>query len=327
MPLLAACRSGYHVVAFDQRGYGRTTGWDTSAYANVDMKQFSMTQLTTDALALVYALGHAEVACVVGHDFGAQAAAMCALMRPDVFRSVVLMSHPFKGVPEMPFGTGEAKKEVDLTVALEELGRLEEPRKHYKWYNSTSTAAKDWETPDQGLERFLRGYLHLKSADWKGNKPHKLKEWSATELAKMPHYYIIPKALTFPQAVAANMQTEDENVTKRWMSDDDLAFYVQEWRRTGFQGGLNWYRAGTEKGSGSDMLLFAGKKIEVPCSFVTGEKDWGNYQQPGAIEAMIDGKSCADFRGVNFVKDAGHWPQQEKPEDVANEIIRFLGEL
>lgn len=290
------------------------------------MSQFVMTQLTTDALALVRALGHETAACVVGHDFGGTGAAMCALMRPDVFRACVLMSHPFKGAPEMPL-RGVAVGAEDKTVALDELARLEVPRKHYKWYNSTDTAARDWENPEQGLGDFMRGYIHLKSGDWKGNEPHQLTGWTAGELAKMPHYYILPLEKTLPQAVAALMKDEDESATKGWLSDEELGFYVQEWGHTGFQGGLNWYRAVTEKGSGKELLLFAGKKIEVPCAYITGDKDWGNYQEPGAIEAMIDGKSCADFRGVRFIKGAGHWPQQEQPEDVANKILEFLKEL
>ncbi len=95
MPLLAA--AGYHVVAPDQRGYGRTTGWDP-AYDG-DLQPFRMLNLVRDVLGLVFALGHREVTAVVGHDFGSPVAAWCALVRPDIFRSVALMSAPFTGPP------------------------------------------------------------------------------------------------------------------------------------------------------------------------------------------------------------------------------------
>ncbi|MEY9899346.1 pimeloyl-ACP methyl ester carboxylesterase [Bradyrhizobium sp. USDA 329] len=81
MPALAD--AGYHVIAPDQRGYGRTTGW--SAEYGSDLAPFSLFNLVRDALALVSAFGYRQVD-VVGHDFGSPVAAWCALIRPDVFR-------------------------------------------------------------------------------------------------------------------------------------------------------------------------------------------------------------------------------------------------
>src|ERR1700686_5444060 len=95
LPLAAA---GYHVVAPDQRGYGRTTGWD-AAYDG-DVAPFRRLNRVRDALGLVSALGHSTVAAVIGHDFGSPVAAWCALVRPDVFQSVVLSSAPFSGAPQ-----------------------------------------------------------------------------------------------------------------------------------------------------------------------------------------------------------------------------------
>jgi pimeloyl-ACP methyl ester carboxylesterase len=94
LPLAAA---GYHVVAPDQRGYGRTTGWD-SAYDG-DLDSFRIPNLVRDALGLVSALGYRSVAAVIGHDFGSPVAGFCAVIRPDVFRSAALMSAPFRGPP------------------------------------------------------------------------------------------------------------------------------------------------------------------------------------------------------------------------------------
>ena len=77
---------GYHVVAYDQRGYGRTTGWDTKRYHDVDLNTFRMTEVVKDAVRLVNALGYTECACIVGHDFGAVGASLSAMIRPDVFK-------------------------------------------------------------------------------------------------------------------------------------------------------------------------------------------------------------------------------------------------
>jgi pimeloyl-ACP methyl ester carboxylesterase len=70
------------------------------------------------------------------------------------------------------------------------------------------------------------------------------------------------------------------------------------------------------------LQLFAGKKIEVPTLFVSRVKDWGSYQQPGVIEKLPE--TCADFRGVRWIKNAGHWRQQENPEQVTDEVLAFL---
>lgn len=84
MPDIAA--AGYYVVAYDQRGYGRTTGWDTRPFGEVDLDSFRFTRIVTDAVRLVYALGYTEVKCIVGHDFGAVGASLCGLIRPDIFK-------------------------------------------------------------------------------------------------------------------------------------------------------------------------------------------------------------------------------------------------
>src|SRR5688572_25805032 len=87
--MLPLAQAGYHVIAPDQRGYGRTTGWDASY--DGDWGACRALNLARDALGLVSALGLKSVAAVVGHDFGAMVAAWSALVRPDVFRSLVLM--------------------------------------------------------------------------------------------------------------------------------------------------------------------------------------------------------------------------------------------
>ena len=328
--MLALAKEGYYCVAPDQRGYGRTSGWPNAPFDQVDLSQFTMTNLVRDLVVLVYALGYKSVHCVVGHDFGAVGSSMCALMRPDMFKSCVTMSHPFPGSPNPPFNVAHNSDTNTNLTSLSgrdiaaELAALPEPRKHYKWYNSSPPAAHDWDNPPQGLETFLRDYIYVKSADYAGSKPHPLKEWSAEEAAKMPYYYIMPLHASMPEAIQLMMQDRSASATKRWLPDSELKVYIDEWRRTGFQGALNWYRAGTgsSPATARDLLLFAGKKIEVPALFVSGEEDWGNYQQPGAIERLPE--TCADFRGVRWIEDAGHWPQQENPVQVSEEILVFL---
>ncbi len=134
------------------------------------------------------------------------------------------------------------------------------------------------DNPQEDLREFLRGYFHLKSADWKGNNPKPLKAWEAKELAKLPYYYVMPLNSSMREAVKLSMSDEDaESVSKssRWLNDQDLSVYVEEFGRNGFQGGLNWYRVSTDPKNMRDVELFAGRKIDVPSLFISGMKDWG----------------------------------------------------
>ena len=313
--MLPLAQAGYHVVAPDQRGYGRTTGGDGSYGA--DLEAYRMLNLARDALGLVFALGYSSVAAVVGHDFGSPVAAHCALIRPDVFRAVVLMSAPFGGTPALSTDNTPAP---DIHAALAALAR---PRKHYQWYYSTPEANGDMLDCPQGVHDFLRAYYHHKSADWAGNKPYPLSAWTAEELAKMPTYYIMELAQNMAETEAAEMPDAETVRNCTWLSEDELAVYTGEFSRTGFQGGLNWYRARTSGRFGADLEIFSGRTIDVPSSFIAGASDWGFHQLPGALEAMAN-NVCTRMDGPHLLPGAGHWVQQEQSEAVSALLVSFL---
>jgi len=320
LPLAAA---GFHVVAPDQRGYGRTTGWDSDY--DGDLASFTILNAVRDAVGLVPALGYHDVALVAGHDFGASVAAWCALVRPDVFRSVALMSAPFAGPPPLPFDT-ENNPSQQPTSALsihQELARLDRPRKHYQWYYSIRQANADMRDCPQGVHAFLRGYFHYKSADWTDNKPFPLRSWTAGELAKMPTYYIMDLKKDMAETVAAEMPSAAQIAACRWLPEDELAVYSAEYERTGFQGGLQWYRSRTEGRYDSELQLFSGRTIDVPSMFIAGKSDWGTYQRPGNFERMQE-SACTRMLGCHLIDGAGHWVQQEQPERVSALLIEFL---
>jgi pimeloyl-ACP methyl ester carboxylesterase len=320
MPDLAD--AGYHVIAPDQRGYGRTTGWD--ANYDGDLHSFGLLNLVRDALGLVSAFGHRSVAAVVGHDFGSSVAAWCALVRPDVFRSVALMSAPFAGPPRLAFDTaGKPATPKPEDPVHRELAALPRPRKHYHWYYSTREANADMHRAPQGVHDFLRAYYHHKSADWKANTPYPLQGWTAQELAKLPTYYVMDLASNMAQTVAAEMPSADAIAANTWLPERELAFYSAEYERTGFQGGLQWYRCGTSGAFTAELELFSSRSIDVPSCFISGKQDWGTYQRPGVFETMQT-TACTRMLGCHLVDGAGHWVQQEQAAEVSRLLLQFL---
>jgi pimeloyl-ACP methyl ester carboxylesterase len=320
--MLPLAEAGFHVVAPDQRGYGRSGGTDVGF--DDDLHPFSLLQHVTDALGLVRALGHREVAGVVGHDYGSPVAAWCALARPDVFRSVVMLSAPFDGAPAQPFEAGAPSSTPSSHADIHaELAALDPPRKHYHWYYSTRKANSDLCHPPQGVHDFLRAYYHMKSADWTRNDPSPLASWTGAELARLPRYYVMDRDQTMPASVAPEMPSPSEIAACTWLSDEELRVYSGEYTRNGFQGGLQSYRVGTDRRYLAELRVFSGRTIDVPACFIAGTSDWGTYQRPGRFEAMQT-QACTVWRGAHLRAGAGHWAQQEQPAAVVDVVLDFL---
>ena len=320
MPLAEA---GYHVIAPDQRGYGRSGG--TEVAFDDDLTPFSTFNRVRDMLALTAAMGHRSVAVVVGHDFGSPVAAWCALTRPDVFRSVVMMSAPFAGTARLPFNTANqppvaAPPPVDMDAgSLRSAPRASIIRPTTRRATPTRTCGR----PRQGLHAFLRAYYHAKSADWPANAPHPLSANTPEEFAKLPRYYVMDKDKGMAEQVAAEMPTAEQIAACRWLPDRELAVYASEYGRTGFQGGLQSYRVGRSPRLGAELQLFAGRTIDVPAMFVSGKSDWGVFQRAGSYEAMQT-TACTKFVGTHLLEGAGHWVQQEQAERVTRLLLDFV---
>ncbi|MEJ0077031.1 MAG: alpha/beta hydrolase [Alphaproteobacteria bacterium] len=321
--MLPLADAGFHIVAPDQRGYGRTTGWDAGYDGDPD--SFRILNLVRDTLGLTSSLGHRSVAAVIGHDFGSPVAANCALIRPDVFRKVALMSAPYAGPPNL-FASGSGFKDPRASPSrgaiFDDLERLDRPRKHYqRYYQSREANANMWRAP-QGLHAFLRGYYHVKSADWKANRPFRLAAFTANELARMPTYYIMERDKGMAETAADEMPSAAEIAACRWLTKDELSVYAAEFGRTGFQGGLQWYRCTDSKRQLAELEIFSGRTIDVPACFIAGKSDWGIQQFPGAFERMPE--VCTQWQGAHLIEGAGHWGQQEQPEEVARLLLDFL---
>jgi pimeloyl-ACP methyl ester carboxylesterase len=324
LPIAAA---GFHVIAPDRRGYGRTSGWNV-VYDD-DLDPFATLNQLRDMLAVVSAFGHSSVAAVIGHDQGSPLAAWCALGRPDIFRSVVMMSAPFAGPPALPFNTADSAKAGALQrVAaddniFQELAALKPPRKHYQRYYATREANDNmWHAP-QGVHDFLRAYYHMKSADWKQNTPFPLKARTANEWAKLPHYYVMDLDKGMAETVAPAMPRAADIATCKWLPDDELRVYSTEYARNGFQGGLEGYRLLWIDKYPGELQLYSGRTIDVPSLFIGGKSDWGVYQQPGDFEKMQK-TACTRMFGAHLLEGAGHWVQQEQSEQVSELLLQFL---
>jgi pimeloyl-ACP methyl ester carboxylesterase len=175
----------------------------------------------------------------------------------------------------------------------------------------------------QGRHAFLRGYFHVKSADWKGNAPFELPSLSASELAKMPRYYIMDFDRSMAETVAATMPSPSEIAACVWLPDRELAVYAEAFTRTGFQGALQWYRCRTSQAANAQLELYSGMTVTVPALFIAGREDWGVYQRPGSLAAM-QSSGCAKLEGIHLIEHAGHWVQQEQPAAVVERLVKFL---
>jgi pimeloyl-ACP methyl ester carboxylesterase len=314
LPLAAA---GFHVIAPDLRGSGRSVY--TAVAFDDDLLPYSTLNRVGDILGLVHALGYENVAAIVGHDWGGPTAQWCSMVRPDVFQSVVSLSTPFFGSPTLPLAKTSRPATAAVSVDIDkDLAALARPRKHYSTYSASRDANENmWHAP-QGMHDFLRALYYFKSADFKGNKPFPLKSWSAAELAKMPTYYIMDLDRGMAETVAAEMPSKAQIDACKWLTEHDLTVYAAEYSRTGFQGGLNNYRVGTDPS-------FSGRTIDVPALYIGGDSEWAVYQSPGAFEAMRT--VCTHLRGVYIVTRAGHSIPEEQPERVNKLLLGFLREV
>src|SRR6185503_6630559 len=147
-------------------------------------------------------------------------AAWCALARPDIFRSVVMMSAPFGGASPLSINGTTVASAVGPPASTDaiynDLAKLTPPRKHYQRYYQQREANENIWHPPQGVHAFLRAYYHMKSADWTPNDPHPLAARTATEWAKLPRYYVMDLDKGMAEQVAADMPAPAQIAANRW---------------------------------------------------------------------------------------------------------------
>ena len=307
-------KAGYYCVAPDQRGYGKTLSKNKET-----LKSFSVLNLTKDIFLLLEKL-NINKCHLVGHDFGAYISSYLCLLYPKKISSLTLMSMPFTGPPT-------PKNINNMFIINKKLALLKPKRKHYQCYFSSYGANDNIMKCKQGLDAFLRSYFHFKSFDYKGNRPNKLKSFTAKEISKMPEYYIMRFNLGIAQTVKKYSPKKKEILKCKWLNNVDLKYYVKNYNKSGIKKPLSWYRVMLSKKEKLNLIsLNLPKSTNIPSIFISGSADWGMYQKPGDLEKM-ETVFLSNYFGRFVINQAGHWVQQEQPYKTFEVIIKFLKKL
>jgi pimeloyl-ACP methyl ester carboxylesterase len=250
-----------------------------------DPDAYTMLHHAGDLVDLVRVLGETQ-AVVVGHDWGAPAAWNAAMLRPDVFRAVVGMSVAFTP----PSGT-------DPLAALERAG----VKTFYMQYFQTPGVAEAEFEAD--VEATLRRVYYSMSGDGPGR---------------------VVAGIMAPGARFLDSTVEPDSLPD-WLRQEDIAYVAGEFRRTGFRGGLNWYRA--IRRSSELLAPWRGCLIRQPSLFIAGARD-DVLKFPGAKARLDDLSSVLPgLRGCHILDGAGHWIQRERAQAVNELLLTFLNSL
>jgi pimeloyl-ACP methyl ester carboxylesterase len=265
---------------------------DQRGYGQTDrpeaIDQYTLLHLVGDLVGLLDALG-APTAAVAGHDWGAPVAWHAALLRPDRFRAVIGLSVPF--TPR-----GRARP---TTV----MPRTDDAVFYQLYFQEPGVAEAELERdPRESIRRML----YWGSGD--GQRGAHVPGSGAVGMVRRDGGFLARREA--PAALPA------------WLTEADVDHYAGEFARTGFRGGLNWYR--NIDRNWELLCPWAGARISVPALYVTGDRDLvvtfrGMDKLLPALETFVP-----DLRQSLMLPGCGHWTQQERPDEVNAAMLRFL---
>jgi epoxide hydrolase A/B len=277
--LAALAEAGFHAVAPDQRGYGRTDRPEaTDAY--------TLLHLVGDVVGLISALGE-ERAVVVGHDWGAPVAWHTALLRPDRVLGVAGLSVPFT-----PRGS---------TAPIVRWREAFGDRFYQVYFQEPGVAEGELEADvGETMRRILVGLSGDRARiGGGGGRPSGVLAPNGGFLAELDRGEALPA----------------------WLTQEDLDFYVGEFSRTGFRGGLSWYR--NNERNWELLAPWHGARVTPPALFVAGDRD-PVVRFPGMDRILGNlTKFVPDLRDSAMLDGCGHWTQQERPDECSERLVAF----
>lgn len=286
--LAALAAAGFHAVAPDMRGYGRSDRPEA-------IEQYTLLHLVGDMVGLLDALG-AEQAVIAGHDWGAPVAWHAALLRPDRFRGVIGLSVPYR-----------PRTAVVPTSAM--------PQRDDAWFYQLYFQKPG--VAEAELERDTRETILKLLFSGSGDVPR--RSTGTPDPSVQTDVGMVPRDGGFLSRMVKPA------VLPRWLSEADIDFYAGEFARTGFRGGLNWYR--NIDRNWELLAPFAKAKVTVPALYVAGDRDLVVAFR--GMDKVIANLSdyVPQLRGKIMLPGCGHWTQQERASEVNAAMIDFLQRL
>jgi pimeloyl-ACP methyl ester carboxylesterase len=282
----ALAAAGFHAVAPDMRGYGKSDAPEA-------IDQYTILHLVGDLVGLLDAL-EVQTAVIVGHDWGANIAWQAARLRPDRFRAVVALSVPFR-----PRGPVRPTSVMPQTADAQ----------FYQLYFQEPGVA------EAELERDPRATVRNMLYGASGEGAAAIRAAAASSGAS-PNLGMVPKGGGFLRGSGAPA------TLPAWLSEADIDFYAGEFKRSGFRGGLNYYR--NIDRNWELTAAFADVKVTVPALYVAGDRDMV-VSFPGTDQLLANLKQFVPaLRNIQMLPGCGHWTQQERPGEVSAAIIDFV---
>jgi pimeloyl-ACP methyl ester carboxylesterase len=275
--LTALSAAGFHAVAPDMRGYGRTD-------APTAIEAYTLLHLVGDMVGLVTALGETS-AVIAGHDWGAPVAWHAALLRPDVFHAVIGLSVPFR--PRGSVRPTAVMPQTDEAI-------------FYQLYFQTPGVA------EAELERDVRATIRRLAYSGSGDAPGRQNVAMVRRGGGL-----------LDQAI-------DPDTLPPWLTEADIELYAAEFGRTGFRGGLNWYR--NLDRNWALTAAWHDAKVTQPALFIAGTNDAVITGSMGkrALDEMDE--VVPNLKARLLLEGAGHWIQQERPAEVNAVLVGFARE-